>query len=97
MNGDGASGPDGFGGFFFKTNWNLVATDVYNAVIQFFSSGWLPPNYNSSLVVLIPKEQGADKIEQFRSIALAYYKFKIITKVLADRLAKLAPHIVSEN
>lgn len=48
-------------------------------------------------MVLIPKVLGADRIDQYRPIALADFQFKIITKVLADRLAMVAPKIISEN
>ncbi|XP_019450653.1 PREDICTED: uncharacterized protein LOC109352923 [Lupinus angustifolius] len=42
-----------------------------------------------------PDFPGADRIEDFRPIALANFHFKVITKVLADRLAIVAPLIVS--
>lgn len=84
-------------GSFFSIFWDLIAKDVYNAVMQFFNSGWLLPNFNSNVVVLIPKEQGVDRVEQFRPIALANFKFKIISKVIADRLTQVAPKIVSNN
>lgn len=61
--------------------------------------GWLLPFLNSNLVVLIPKFLGVDTIENYRPIALANFQFKIINKVLAwaDRLATIAPKIISEN
>lgn len=46
-------------------------------------------------MVLIAKSKEADKIEDYRPIALANLQFKVITKVLADRLATLAPRIIS--
>ncbi|XP_058783502.1 uncharacterized protein LOC131658194 [Vicia villosa] len=55
------------------------------------------PRYNSNTLVLIPKVKEADSIEQFRPIALANFKFKIITKILADRLAKVLPLIISKE
>lgn len=97
MNGSGAPGPDGFGGSFYHTYWDIIADDVFNSVSQFFIQGWLLPNLNSNLVVLIPKFPGVDRIENYRPIALANFQFKIITKVLADRLACIAPKILSEN
>lgn len=45
--------------------------------------------------MLIPKSPNADRIEDYRPIALANFEFKIITKVLAGRLAQIAPKIVS--
>lgn len=70
---------------------------MFNSVLQFFTSGWILPNLNSNLVTLIPKFPGAEKIEDYRPIALANFQFKVITKVIADRLAKVAPKIISEQ
>lgn len=95
MNGSSAPGSDGFGDVFFQSFWDIIGADVFNLVSQFFSSGWILPNLNSNIVILIPKFDGADKIEDFRPIALANFQFKIITKVIADRLATIAPKIVS--
>ncbi|KAE9619300.1 putative RNA-directed DNA polymerase [Lupinus albus] len=97
MNGDGAPGPDGFGGCFYQSFWDIVGQDVCNSIRQFFSPGWLLPNLNSNTLVLIPKSPNADKIEEFIPIALANFQFKIIIKVLADRLALISPRIVSQE
>lgn len=95
MKGDGAPGPDCFSGCFYQTYWDIVGEDVYNLVMQFFNRGWILPNLNASNLVLIPKFLGANKVEDYRPIALANFQFKIITKVLADRLAMIASRIVS--
>ncbi|XP_019459917.1 PREDICTED: uncharacterized protein LOC109359677 [Lupinus angustifolius] len=97
MNGDGAPGPDGFGGCFYQNFWEIVASDVYKSVSQFFLRDWLLPNLNSNSVVLIPKSPSVDRIEDFRPIALANFQFKVITKVLAERLVVIAPKIISTN
>lgn len=97
LNGEGVPGPDGFNGYFYQFFRDVVAEDVFNSVHQFFSDGWILPNLNSNLVVLILKVLGADTVENFRPIALANFQFKIITKVLADRLANLVPKIISEH
>jgi hypothetical protein len=46
-------------------------------------------------MVLIPKSSNADVVEQFRPIAMANFKFKIISKIIADRLAIIMPSIIS--
>lgn len=97
MNSHGAAGLDGFGAYFYQKFWSIIEEDVYRSVFQFFNQGWILPNLNSNVIVLIPKSVGADKIEDFRPIALANFQFKIITKVQADRLASIAPKIISEN
>jgi hypothetical protein len=97
LNKDSAPGPDGFGGFFYQNYWDIIKDDVVNAVLQFFNDGWILPNYNSNTIILIPKIPNADSIEQYRPVAMANFKFKIITKVLADRLATILPSIISKE
>lgn len=55
------------------------------------------PNYNTNILVLIPKVPNADSIEQYRLIALVNFKHKIITKILADKLSLIMPFIVSKE
>jgi len=52
---------------------------------------------NSNVVSLIPKIQGADSIQDYRPIVVVNFKFKIISKILADRLALVAVRIISPN
>jgi len=51
----------------------------------------------SNVVSLIPKIQGAKYIKDYRSIVVANFKLKIISKILADRLALVATRIISPN
>ncbi|XP_024163822.1 uncharacterized protein LOC112170746 [Rosa chinensis] len=94
MDHSSAPGPDGFGGVFYSHCWSIVGQDVVSAVQSFFSQSYILPNFNSNLMVLIPKVQGADSVTQLRHIALANFVFKIITKVLADRLSPIASRII---
>ena len=95
LNGDGAPGPDGFGGHFYQTYWDIVGADVIQSVQDFFISGQLAPNINSNLIVLIPKVSGARVMGDYRPIALANFQFKIITKIIAERLAAITTRIIS--
>jgi len=67
------------------------------AVIEFFQTGWLPPNFNPNSLILIPKSPCADTIDQYRPIALVNFKLKIITNVIAHRLANILPKIISKE
>ena len=62
--------------------------------IVFFVSGFIMPRFNSNLMVLIPKTKDVDSIDKFRPIVLGNFVYKIISKILADRLAKIA-HIIT--
>jgi hypothetical protein len=97
LNKEGAPGPDGFGAFFFQTYWDIINHDVVNVVTEFFTTGFLLPNFNANTMILIPKTSNADAIEHYRPIALANFKFKIISKVLADRLSQIMPNLISKE
>jgi len=97
LNKDSSPGPDGFGAFFFQFFWNIIKEDVCKAVLEFFSSGWNLPGFNSNIIALLPKVPNALSIDQYRPIAMANFKFKIISKIIADRLATLMPTIVSKE
>jgi len=51
----------------------------------------------SNVVSLIPKTQADESIKDFRPIVVANFKFKIISKILVDRLAIVATRIIYPN
>lgn len=55
----------------------------------------VPFNYID--VVLIPKNDHPTNLADFRPISLCNTIYKIVTKVLAERLNKVLPMIISEN
>ncbi|GAU48947.1 hypothetical protein TSUD_285360 [Trifolium subterraneum] len=95
LNNDSAPGPNGFGAVFFQTYWDIIKQDVISAVLQFSTTGWLSPNFNANILVLIPKITNAESVNQYRPIVIANFKFKLISKILANRLAPLMPAITS--
>jgi len=97
LNKDGALDPDGFGAYFFQTYWEVIHKELFDAVLQFFVSGWFLPNYNANTLILIPKIPNADIVEHYRPIAMANFKFKVISKIIADRLACILLSIDSNN
>ncbi|KAL2247912.1 UNVERIFIED_CONTAM: hypothetical protein Sindi_2643500 [Sesamum indicum] len=52
---DKAPGPDGYSSGFFKEAWPVVGQEVTKAVLEFFSTGKLLKQVNSTLLALIPK------------------------------------------
>jgi hypothetical protein len=52
---------------------------------------------NSSFLALIPKEKGAQNFSRFRPISLCNTGYKIITKVIANRLKHVLPNLIPEN
>jgi len=97
LNSDSAPGPDGFGGFFFHGCWDIVGYDVCNVVKHVFSHYWILLRMYANVVSLIPKIHRATSIKDFRPINVANFRFKIISKILVDKLASTVARIVSPN
>ena len=52
---------------------------------------------NASFIALIPKQEKATTPDKFRPIALCNVVYKIISKVIANRLKHLLPTLLSEE
>nr|GEY81344.1 putative reverse transcriptase domain-containing protein [Tanacetum cinerariifolium] len=77
--------------------WNLVGSDLCDAVEHFFETGSLPNGCNSSFVALIPKITDAKFVNDFRPISLIGSVYKVVTKVLANRLALVISDLISDT
>ncbi|GJW02326.1 RNA-directed DNA polymerase, eukaryota, reverse transcriptase zinc-binding domain protein [Tanacetum coccineum] len=91
-----APGPDGFTFGFYRHYWYLIHNDVYAAVRYFFMNIDIPKGCNSSFIALIPKSSNANLVKDFRPISLIGSLYKIIAKILANRLVGVLDNIVSE-
>ncbi|CAH9096848.1 unnamed protein product [Cuscuta epithymum] len=97
LNPNGAAGPDGYNGKFFKKCWHIVGDDVVSAVQEFFIGVPIPKGMSSSLIVLIPKKDNPESFTDYRPICLSNFVNKVCTKVLANRLAILLPKLISDE
>lgn len=52
---------------------------------------------NYSFITLIPKKDSLEVVGDYKSIALLNISLKIISKLLANRLATILPHQVDET
>ncbi|KAI9200065.1 hypothetical protein LWI28_002180 [Acer negundo] len=89
--------PDGFFGSFYQRCWDDVGSDMVLAVQDFFITGVIFLGLNSSFIVLLPKLRDSISIDQFQPIVLSNFLFKISSKILADRLARVAARIISHQ
>nr|GFA99330.1 RNA-directed DNA polymerase, eukaryota, reverse transcriptase zinc-binding domain protein [Tanacetum cinerariifolium] len=94
---DKSLGPDGFTFGFYRRYWNLIEGDVVNAVTWFFHHGRIPNGGNSSFITLIPKIPNANMVKDFRPISLIGSVYKIVAKVLANRLVMVLGNLVSDT
>ncbi|KAL2228627.1 UNVERIFIED_CONTAM: hypothetical protein Sindi_1842400 [Sesamum indicum] len=92
---DKAPGPDGFSSGFFKAAWSVVGHEVTTAVLDFFSTGKLLKQVNSTLLALIPKVHTPITVGDFRPISCCNVLYKIITKLMVQRLSMVLDKIIS--
>ena len=90
-------GLDGMPPIFYQHYWSLVGSDVVDDILFFLNSGNLPPSLCHSFTTLIPEVNNPKYISQYRPISLSNVLYRIFSKVLANRLKKVLPHLVSEQ
>ena len=56
---------------------------------DFFESGKFVRSMNSTFIVLVPKKVGAEELKHFRPISLVNSLYKLISKVLVNRIKKV--------
>ena len=81
-----ALGPDNMSIIFYENYWDIVGSDVIKCVLNALNSGVMPSDLNETFIYIIPKVKSPQKIIEFRSISLCNVIYKIISKVLANRL-----------
>lgn len=96
MHPDKASGPDGLNPAFFQNFWAVMCEEVFKYCQTWIHTKTFPGELNCTNVVLIPKKDNAF-LRDLRPIALCNVLYKIIAKVLANRLKVVLPYIISEN
>jgi hypothetical protein len=88
-----APGPDGFIGSFYKQCWSVIKHDLIEAIMSFYNHRTAKLGLiNSANIILLPKTMDAASLSEYRPISLINSVSKIITKILANRLA---PHMNS--
>jgi len=96
MNRDKAPGPSGFPLAFFQDCWDVVKSDIMGVFTNFHAHSKFVKSLNASFIALILKSLGATDLMNFRPISLVSGIYKIIAKVLANRMSRILEKIISE-
>lgn len=85
---DKAPGPDGFTAEFFKKSWNIIKDDIMTMFHDFFQNKVINAILNETYICLIPKRSVAKTVHDYRPISLIPCAYKILARVLSERLKK---------
>lgn len=55
---------------------------------------WLLPSLNSTFIALVPKGEESNTLDKFRPISLCNFIYKLISKVVENRLKPLLPLLI---
>jgi hypothetical protein len=95
---ENAPRPDGFIGAFYSKCWEIVRSELFQAVCQLSQLRGSTFNLlNTTNIVLLPKKDKAEKVGDFRPITLVHSVAKIFSKIPANRLVPCLPEMVSSN
>lgn len=97
MHPDKSAGPDGLNPAFYHNFWKIMGREVFECCKGWLQGNHLPADLNSANIVLIPKKENAASMKDYRPIALCNVLYKIMAKVLANRLKLILPGLISEN
>lgn len=90
-------GPDGFHPVFFQRAWDKVGNKITKFVQLIFAQGAIPKEMNKTRICLIPKIDSPYKVHHFRPISLCNTIYKIVSKVIVNRLRPFMGNIISPN
>lgn len=65
--------------------------------IDFFYGIPLSNFFGARNIVLLPKEEAPDNFAKFRPINLCYVVYKVLTKIMVNRLVSLMGKLISEE
>lgn len=90
-----APSPDGIPAFFYQEYWDIVEVHIFNTVHAIFHSSFLFRSLNHTYITLIPKVPFLEEVSQFRPISLCNVIYKVISKIMVNRLKPLMDCLIT--
>ncbi|CAI5472702.1 unnamed protein product [Closterium sp. Yama58-4] len=92
-----APGQDGLPKEIFEGNWELLGPAVMREVRNFESAGVLSESFTTAVTILLHKKRDMDDLGNYRPITLLSFFYKLLAKVLANRIKVVLPRVISSN
>lgn len=88
---------NGYNAGFYQAYWHIVGSKINNVVFKFFNEDIFDNCINQSHIELNLKIKNHVKISDFRPIDLCNVIYKLVSKVLTNRLKRILPDIISKS
>ncbi|RVW36390.1 hypothetical protein CK203_083809 [Vitis vinifera] len=79
-----------------ETSWRQKSRNLFKRR-EFYLHETFQRSLNSTFLVLIPKKEGAEDLRDFRPISLVGSVYKLLAKVLANRLKLVMGEVISDS
>jgi len=89
-------GSDGVNFGFIKDFWLDMKEDLMHFVADIHRNGKLLRGINSTFITLIPKKDSPQSLNDFLPISLVGSLYKILAKLLANRLSTVIGSVISD-
>ena len=87
-----APGTDTIPAEFYQELWSEISGDVLCFIEESLSQAHIEAELNISKIALLPKSEDRSKVQNFRPISLLNTPYKLIAKILANRMKPLLHH-----
>ncbi|KAK2648435.1 hypothetical protein Ddye_015924 [Dipteronia dyeriana] len=88
---------DGLNLNFIKANWDMIKGDFMNFLHVFYNDGSVVKDFNYTFIALIPKIKGPSSLQEYRPISLVGSLYKVLAKVLANRLKVVMDSVIGSS
>ena len=78
--------PDGFHAYFYQRNWQIMGEDIAKFIQTLFLTACIPEDLTQIKLVRIPKVPNPESVTQLRPINLCNTLYKLLAKLLVNRL-----------
>jgi hypothetical protein len=82
---------------FLSKELGLMGEEVCRVILDILNSGIMPYSLNMTHIACTPKSNSPENVSDFRPISLCNMLYKIISNVLANKLKKVLPHVISST
>ncbi|KAK3187757.1 hypothetical protein Dsin_027318 [Dipteronia sinensis] len=95
--GNKAPGQDGMNLNFIKANWEVIQEDFLRFIHEFYKEGAIVEELNKTFIALIPKGGRPETMSDFQPISLVGSMYKVLAKILANRLKSIMDTVIGET